>query len=52
MFVDAAAGNYHLMSASPCKDKADGAGAPMRDFDGDLRPQGGGPDIGADEIKP
>ena len=52
MFVDAAAGNYHLMSGSPCKDKADGAGAPMLDFDRDMRPQGGGPDIGADEIKP
>jgi hypothetical protein len=44
---------YHLSSRSPCRNPA-GAGAtgPSHDLDGDLRPQEGALDCGADEYVP
>ena len=41
--------DYHLLSTSPAIDIANCANAPTDDFAGDLRPQGAGCDIGADE---
>jgi len=41
--------NYHLKRSSPCIDTGTSVGAPDTDIDGDLRPQGEGYDIGADE---
>ncbi|MBK7316516.1 S-layer homology domain-containing protein [Candidatus Villigracilis affinis] len=40
---------YRLLSGSPAIDTANCASAPVDDFSGDLRPQGAGCDIGADE---
>lgn len=51
-FVDVSGGNFHLMGTSPVKDKADPAATLGTDFDGDVRPQGGARDMGADEVKP
>lgn len=42
-------GDYHLTSGSPCIDTGTSVGAPDIDIDGDLRPQGGGYDMGSDE---
>lgn len=50
LFVDPAAGDYHLQFGSPMMDAGTGAGAPPDDYDGDLRPTGAGVDIGADEV--
>ena len=49
LFVDPAAGNFHLRALSPAVDA--GALIPwlVTDFDGDTRPSGHGYDIGADE---
>lgn len=54
VFIDPTNGNYHLAPTSPCIDAAsDLAPAfPNEDFDGDPRPQGEAPDIGADEFRP
>jgi hypothetical protein len=49
-FKDVPAGDYHLTDASLVKD----VGTPTDvhvDFDGEMRPQGGGVDMGADEVK-
>jgi peptide/nickel transport system substrate-binding protein len=48
-FVNSSSGDYHLRLDSPCLNIATGVGAPGVDFEGDLRPVGGGFDIGADE---
>jgi hypothetical protein len=45
-------GDYHLMDSSCCIDAGTDVGAPNYDIDGDIRPQGDGYDMGADELKP
>jgi parallel beta-helix repeat protein len=47
-FVDPAGGNYHIGQDSDALDGGDATGV-LSDIDGDRRPNGAGPDIGADE---
>jgi M6 family metalloprotease-like protein len=42
-------GDYHLQSGSPCINAGTSTDAPFDDIDGDIRPQAGAHDIGADE---
>ena len=49
LFLNPAAGDYHLDPISPAIDAAADAGISI-DFDGDLRPLDGGYDIGFDEV--
>ncbi len=49
-FVDSSADNYHLQPTSPCIDAGDPKTSVTDDIDGDVRPQGEAPDIGADEV--
>ncbi|MBX3157288.1 MAG: DUF5123 domain-containing protein [Deltaproteobacteria bacterium] len=49
LFVNVVQGNFHIQPASPAKNAADPAATLSVDFDGDVRPQGGRSDIGADE---
>jgi hypothetical protein len=54
LFVDAAAGNYHLLSDSPCVDRGDPGFVPAADetdIDGQARVLGGRVDMGADEVQ-
>lgn len=51
-FVNAAAGDFHLMAGSPAIDAADPAATEAADFDGVARPQGAGRDLGAFEYRP
>ena len=44
-------GNYRLQSTSPAIDKGTSIGAPTTDYDGALRPNGSGYDIGAFEYR-
>ena len=51
MFVNAAAGDLHLrVSATNAIDKAPAILTVTNDFDGERRPRGAAPDIGADEF--
>jgi uncharacterized membrane protein len=50
LFVDAAAGDLHIVSTSPCFDTADPNTFLRTDIDGDIRPSNQGFDIGADEL--
>ncbi len=54
LFVDRAAGDYHLSPLSPCRDAGwnDAPRLPLLDFDGEGRVFGGIVDIGADEFWP
>jgi parallel beta-helix repeat protein len=49
LLVDHANGDFHLAPGSPCIDAGDPLNYPPTDFEGDLRPSGPAPDIGADE---
>ncbi len=51
-FVDILNNDYHLKSTSFCIDAGTSAGAPLADFDGVIRPQGSGIDIGPYEYSP
>jgi hypothetical protein len=52
-FVDAAAGDFHLLPTSPCIDVAlDDPASPAFDVGGVARPSGGGADVGAFEVGP
>ena len=50
-FVDPLGNDFHLLPGSPALDSGSSDGAPDRDFDGTLRPQGTGYDIGAYEYR-
>lgn len=49
LLLDPSAGDFHLGFGSPCIDAGTGTDAPATDFEGIVRPQGGGVDIGAHE---
>ncbi len=44
-------GDFHIQAGSPVINRANAAYAPADDIDGDSRPQGNAPDMGADEYK-
>ena len=48
-FVNSSGADFHLQGTSPAIDKGSSLDAPMNDYDGNIRPQGGGYDIGACE---
>jgi hypothetical protein len=49
LFLDPAAGDYHILSGSAAVDKGPDVGVRL-DLDGDMRPDGCGFDLGADEL--
>lgn len=51
-FVDFAARDFHLSTASPAIDAATGSSTPDHDLEGTPRPQGAAPDLGAYEFRP
>ncbi len=51
LFVDPENRGYRLSASSPCIDKGTSNGAPDKDIDGRIRPQGGGYDMGAYEYR-
>lgn len=51
LFVDPQHSNFHLQAGSPMRGLADPAATLAVDIDGEVRPQGAGRDMGADEIK-
>ncbi len=51
LFVDAPGSDFRLQQSSPAIDKGSSTEAPDDDFDGNLRPQGEGIDIGAFESR-
>jgi parallel beta-helix repeat protein len=51
LFVDASEANYLLKSASPAVDVGVALTDLLTDRDGDARPQGGGIDVGSDELR-
>jgi hypothetical protein len=52
LYVDSAAGDFHLTWDSPCRNSGDNnaPGIPKKDFEGDLRTTQGTVDIGSDEF--
>ena len=48
-FVNAPGADFHLQASSPAIDKGSSLNAPSNDFEGNIRPQGAGYDIGAYE---
>jgi len=50
LLVDPTHGDFHLAPGSPCIDAGDPFLYPSTDFEGDPRPMGRAPDIGADEF--
>ena len=52
LFVESAAGDYHILFDSPCRDGGDykAPAVPEKDFEGDRRDPCGIPDMGADEF--
>ncbi|MBI2440434.1 MAG: right-handed parallel beta-helix repeat-containing protein, partial [Lentisphaerae bacterium] len=50
LFVNLPASNAHLLAQSPAVDRGSPNFAPADDIDGESRPQGGGVEIGADEL--
>ena len=51
VFVDAEALDFHVVSGSPGTDDAVAIATIVSDIDGDPRPRGDGPDMGADETE-
>ncbi len=51
IFVDADNDDYRLSACSPSVDTGTAAGAPSEDLDGNVRPTGGGIDMGAFEFQ-
>ncbi len=51
LFAAPEVGDYHLRACSPCIDTAASEPIEAYDFEGDSRPWGAGPDIGADEAR-
>ena len=51
LFLNAAGGDLHIQSGSPCIDAGTSSGAPDDDLDGNPRPSGSGYDMGAYEYQ-